>query len=706
MFRAMMTVALWVWASGAFALEGPSLADADAAFRAGQMAQARAAYQSCRIAAAEQGDPEAEARALIGLGQEALYGGRREDALRAFNQAILIAENAERDDLAATARAQSGLAYELSGAFPDALKALDLGAQTATDGELRVVALTNAARLARSLGQADVALARLDEARAAAHADPHVSPNALTALSLFVLETQLSGQGGARAYGLAYEAAKRAGAESDDRAVGFALWAASAAYQQEGRHDEAAALINAAIATAGDRDPYLAYRLYQRLGELERARGDVAAAQDAYAIAAEAIDSVRADLLSASFGAGPSFRESVGPVFTGLAEARITLAKAADGAEREALLRSARDAVERFKNVELQDYFGDACVARFAAERAEIEELGADAAAIYPVLLDDRTEVIVSTREGLTLHTAEVSRARLETEAYNFRRRLQSARGARHLSNAQRLYDVLIRPFEDALAEAEVRTLVVVPDGALRNIPIAALHDGERYVIQRFATVVSPSLELTPSRSREGRVEAAEALAAALSESVQGYVALPATREETQTLSQFTPTQPLLDKDFQSSALQRAFSEGGYRIVHLASHGEFGGAYDESFLLTYSDRIDINTLESFIQLRRNRDEPIDLLTLSACETAAGDDRAALGLAGVALKAGARSAIASLWRVADEAAAQFTGEFYRLHLAEGLSKAEAVRAAQLGVLADPRYAHPAFWSPFLLVGDWS
>jgi CHAT domain-containing protein len=92
------------------------------------------------------------------------------------------------------------------------------------------------------------------------------------------------------------------------------------------------------------------------------------------------------------------------------------------------------------------------------------------------------------------------------------------------------------------------------------------------------------------------------------------------------------------------------------------------------------------------------------LVLSACRTAAGDERAALGLAGVAVKAGARSALASLWAVNDESTARLVAEFYR-ELATGLGKAAALRGAQLALLNDERHAHPAFWAPFLMIGDW-
>lgn len=96
---------------------------------------------------------------------------------------------------------------------------------------------------------------------------------------------------------------------------------------------------------------------------------------------------------------------------------------------------------------------------------------------------------------------------------------------------------------------------------------------------------------------------------------------------------------------------------------------------------------------------------MELLTLSACQTAAGDDRAALGLAGVAVKAGARSALATLWFINDQATALLITEFYHQLRDPDLSKAKALQRAQLILLNDRRYQHPGYWSPFLLIGNW-
>ena len=151
--------------------------------------------------------------------------------------------------------------------------------------------------------------------------------------------------------------------------------------------------------------------------------------------------------------------------------------------------------------------------------------------------------------------------------------------------------------------------------------------------------------------------------------------------------------------------MERELKQGDYTVVHVASHGEFGGDVDNTFLLAFDGKLTIDRLERLIGVFKYRDEPLELLTLSACDTAEGDDRAALGLAGVAVKAGARSAVATLWSVNDEASAELIADFYRELKKPSVSRAVALQRAQVKILSDPRYQHPGFWSPFLLINNW-
>jgi CHAT domain-containing protein len=161
----------------------------------------------------------------------------------------------------------------------------------------------------------------------------------------------------------------------------------------------------------------------------------------------------------------------------------------------------------------------------------------------------------------------------------------------------------------------------------------------------------------------------------------------------------------LLDAAFLRQRFAREMRDGDWSVVHIASHGEFGSDPSRSFVLAYDGQLSLDDLEASIKLARFRDVGLELLVLSACQTAAGDDRAALGLAGLALKAGARSALATLWFVSDEASGLLAVEFHR-QLRDGrLTKARALQEAQRSMIADPLLGHPAYWAPFLLIGNW-
>ena len=113
----------------------------------------------------------------------------------------------------------------------------------------------------------------------------------------------------------------------------------------------------------------------------------------------------------------------------------------------------------------------------------------------------------------------------------------------------------------------------------------------------------------------------------------------------------------------------------------------------------------MNQLAELVRRSQFRNEPVEILTLSACQTAAGDDRSALGLAGLAVKVGARSALAALWEVNDKSTSVLMPLFYMNLLEPRINKAEALRRAQRTLMADPATAHPYYWSPFLLIGNW-
>jgi CHAT domain-containing protein len=260
-----------------------------------------------------------------------------------------------------------------------------------------------------------------------------------------------------------------------------------------------------------------------------------------------------------------------------------------------------------------------------------------------------------------------------------------------------------MRPLEPDLTSVTIDSLVFVPDGPLRTIPMAALHDGKQFLINKYAVATTPGIDLTDPRSLKR--ENIKALTVGLTESVQGFPALPEVSTELQSIQGLYGGDLLVNQDFLVSRLEKELRDKQFTVVHIASHGRFESDVAQTFLLTFDGKLTMERLNQFVGLFRFRDDPLELLTLSACATAAGDDRAALGLAGVAIKAGARSALATLWHINDPASSILITEFYRQLQDPSVSRAIALQRAQLKLLHDPRYQHPGYWSPFLLINNW-
>jgi CHAT domain-containing protein len=180
---------------------------------------------------------------------------------------------------------------------------------------------------------------------------------------------------------------------------------------------------------------------------------------------------------------------------------------------------------------------------------------------------------------------------------------------------------------------------------------------------------------------------------------------LPGVKDEVRALREVTQGTVLLDEAFTVNRLQTLAETGEYRVIHVASHGMFGGSAETSFIMAHDDIVNSNQLQTLLQTPRLQKTPIELLALSACQTAEGNDRAPLGISGVAIRARAKTVLGTLWPVADEAARQLMADFYRALRQQGLSKTQALRQAQLQLIKDPKLAHPMFWSPFVLIGNW-
>lgn len=476
-------------------------------------------------------------------------------------------------------------------------------------------------------------------------------------------------------------------------------------YETEHRLEEALDFTRKAVfAAQASHAPESLYQWQWQSGRLLAKLGKLDEALSAYQQAAATLQPIRAEVEASTPASLSSDRPSVRPLFFELAD--LLLRRAALTQDEQAAapyLLAARNAIEAHKAAELRDYFRDDCVDQLQARLTKLERVSASTVIIYPIIFPDRTELLVSFPQGMKRFPVAVPATVLTGEVRAFRRMLEKRTTREYLPHAQRLYEWLIRPLEADLGKLAVDTLVFVPDGPLRTIPMAALHDGERFLIARYAVATSPGLDLTdPQPIDRTRVQL---LSSGLTQSVQGFPPLPYVADEISRIRSVFGGEQLLDKEFIEPRLEGELKDGRYSILHIATHGEFATEVEKSFLLTFDDKLTVTDLEKLVGFFRFRREPLELLTLSACQTGIGDDRAALGLAGIAIKAGARSALATLWFINDEASAELVSEFYRQLHQPSVSKAHALQRAQLKLLSDRVYEHPAYWSAFLLLNNW-
>lgn len=509
----------------------------------------------------------------------------------------------------------------------------------------------------------------------------------------------------AQAYANLSGAARTAEAHGDWRLASYAWGHMGQLYEDEKRIPEALDLTRKAVFFAQQAQaPESLYRWKWQAGRLFKAEGKIQEALDSYRHAIQNLSAIRHDLMAELRAQRASYREAVGPLFLEFADLLLRRSAAPEAAQdAQQNLREARDLIEQLKAVELEDYFQDDCVSGLVSKQKAVEEVAPRTAVLYPIIFPDRIELLIGFSTGLERVTLKRTAQALAKEVLAFRQRLEKRTTHEYLPYARRLYDWLIRPIEAQLQARQVDTLVLVPDGPLRSIPFAALNDGASFLVGRYALAVVPGLTLIEPQAiarQEMRL-----LVNGLTRSVQNFPALPYVSDEIQAIQGRYSGKLLQDEGFLIANVERELKRLPYSVVHIASHGQFDSDPRKSFLLTYDGRLSMDQLEQLMKFSRFREDPVELLTLSACRTAAGDDRAALGLAGVAIKAGARSALATLWYINDQASTALVTEFYeQLGLASN-SKAKALQKAQQKLLSDPRYRHPGYWSPFLMIGNW-
>ena len=537
------------------------------------------------------------------------------------------------------------------------------------------------------------------------------SPHFIEASNLLILATQQAEQLG------------------DQRAASYALGILGELYEfkepGKARSLTERALVLAQIVNASD----IAYRWQWQLGRLYKAQGNTKDAIVAYDAAIATLQSIRGDLV-ANKDVQASFREGVEPVYRQSVELLLTATPNPD----KDTLEKARQRIDSLQLAELDNFFREACLnAQTVLLDKVVDQDNPTTAIIYPIILSNKLQVIVkipkqelryyaaNTSSEFNLPTSkqfnsikpvnreaikQVNEQNVEAVVQELREKvIQPTEKVKVEELSQQIYNWLIRPIAADLEASGVKTLVFVLDGALRNVPMSILYDGEQYLIEKYAVALNIGLHLfDPKPLTRAQLNV---LAAGVVDPPAGYGfdKLPAIPTEFSLIREAgVQTTEILG--FTRQILEDKFNSAPFNVVHLATHGKFSSQAKDTFILAADGPINVTEFDKLLRSREEvRTEAVELLVLSACQTASGDNRATLGLAGVATRAGARSTIASLWQVDDQATAELIGAFYRALKNPKVTKAEALQNAQLHMIEASTYPDPGFWAPFVLVGNW-
>ncbi|MBR8839910.1 MAG: CHAT domain-containing protein [Stigonema ocellatum SAG 48.90 = DSM 106950] len=503
---------------------------------------------------------------------------------------------------------------------------------------------------------------------------------------------------------IAATAVEQAKSLGDKRAEAYALGTLGGLYEQTEQWGEAQKLTQQALGMAESiASPDIGYRWQWQLGRILKERGNEPGAIAAYSKAVDNLKSLRSDLVAINRDVQFSFREGVEPIYRELVS--LLLQSSNNKPTQDSLIK-ARSVIESLQLAELDNFFRRACL---NVKTIQLDQVDRSAAVIYPVVLANRLEVILSlpsaspkqkSGEILRYPTA-VSQKEVEQTVDLLRQKLETRSTSEFLPVSQKVYDWVMRPIARDLANHQIKNLVFVLDGSLRNIPMGALHDGKQYLVENYNIALTPGLQLlNPQPLSRTKLQV---IAGGLSEG------LPFVKNELDEIKLKIPaTQVLLNERFTTNAIENVIKSLRAPVVHLATHGQFSSKEEDNYIPTFDDKLSVTELSQLIKARAtNQRGVIELLVLSACKTAAGDKRAALGIAGIAVRSGARSTLASLWAVDDEATAKIMGEFYKDLNRPNITKSEAFKLAQLTLLKDPsgQYQHPYYWAPYVLVGNW-
>jgi CHAT domain-containing protein len=593
--------------------------------------------------------------------------------------------------------------------YPAAIKFYQQAATATANPTTKVQAQINQFSLLVNQGEAETARALLPQIQTQLDKLPASQTNIYARLHLVqsLLKLKTKPETIAQISATAVQQAKNL---ADKRAESFALGTLGSVYEKTKQFSNAEKLTKQALTIAQTINaPDISYRWHWQLGRLLREQGKIESAIASYDTAVNDLQTLRSDLVAVNRDVQYSFKETVEPVYR---ESVALLLESQQNNKSEKTLDKARQRIESLQLAELDDYFRQACIdAQTVVLDKIVDQDNPTAAIIYPIILPEQLQVIVKI-PNQPLRNYKVNKSQTEVKAVLTQLReylLEPDTTEEVQALSKQVYGWLIKDIESDLEKGGVKTLVFVLDGELRNVPMATLYDGKQYLVEKYAVALSLGLQLLVPKPLAQ--QPLKVLAAGLVEppqDFQKFASLPEIKSEFNLINQAgVSTKQLLDKEFTSTSLEKNVNTTPFNILHLATHGQFSSQPENTFILAADGAINVTQFDSLLRRRnQSRSENLEMLVLSACQTAAGDNRATLGLAGVSVKAGARSTLASLWHINDKSTAILMGEFYRELANTKVTKAEALRRAQVTLLKKyPNYERPGFWAPYVLVGNW-
>lgn len=502
---------------------------------------------------------------------------------------------------------------------------------------------------------------------------------------------------------------------ADPRSQSYATGVLGELYYQSEDLAQSENLIKEAIATA-KKIPDSANLLYKwqwQLGKIYQDKGNIEGAIAAYEAAVKNLEIVRRDLLAINAEMRFSFQEEIRPIYDDLIWS--LLHQAETPAQKD--LKRVTELIGQFQKAEVENAFG--CIQPELINLTKDIDNNSDLpdGIIYTIVLEreqhNAIEVILKTADEYYYNTAawtdvktsitELQEILQEDDLYTYPPDWISP-------ETKKLYDLLIGHAKTHLPETG--DLVFVVDSSLSNIPMGLLQDkNNQYLVHNYRISTILGAQLREPRQFDFNKATALIAGAAQWQNAKERDLNPLNyiTDELNEFENLTVARSRLEnQDFTRSKFQNQVADLPVQIIHIATHAKFSSDPEQTRIEAYDQAITLKELRHLLQSKTQSSlDNIELLVLSACQTAKGDKRSGLGLAGVALQAGARSTVASLWNVNDSSTPKFMKEFYQ-RLKDGETKAEALRQAQLAFLEDEKYSnfrHPYYWASFILVGSW-